>query len=266
MNVPLQIIAAPLFSLPSESSTIDTQTPVRLANTRYNPPDYLGFPPSSDLGLNYDLLGDSQMSHPAMQSSKDAQDLNEFSLEAIRTLFEPTGGPISSPESSRLIPYEHSNSRIHGNMPTEPGSAPPFMSHFEGPHLLRSTTRHSVPARLPNMHSRSLSGGSNCSQSYEGYPRLSPQSRKRANSEDEDHSDDLEPLDPNATDGQKKEYKRRQNTLAARRSRAKRALEAQSLRDENARLKTENAVWKERAMMMERLLATHGVPCPSFSS
>jgi len=265
MDDPLQNIAAPLLSLLSKSTTI-APTPFRLANPQNSPPDYLIFPPSSDLGLNHDLLGDSQIPYPAMQSPKDAQDLNDFSLEEIRILFEPTGGSISSPESSGLIPYEHSNSRIYGDMPSEPGSAPPFMTHFvEGPQLLGSTSRHSVPARLPNMHSRSLSGGSNCSQSYEGYPRLSPQLRKRANSEDEDHSDDLEPLDPNATDGQKKEYKRRQNTLAARRSRAKRALEAQSLRDENARLKTENAVWKERAKMMERLLATHGVPCPSFS-
>jgi predicted RNase H-like nuclease (RuvC/YqgF family) len=56
--------------------------------------------------------------------------------------------------------------------------------------------------------------------------------------------------------------RRWQNTLAARRSRAKKVNETQSLREEithlrkeNTELKTEIAIWKERAQTMERLLS-----------
>ena len=245
---------------PFKTSTIDHHTPFRRANPPDSPPDYLPIPPS-DLDLNDDFLGDSQFSYLAMQSPIDSQDMNDFSMEAIRSLFEPTGGSILSPESSRLIP-EQTNSRTHGrNLST--GSASSFMTLFEDPH---TSTHTGLPAHLPITRSQSIPGIPSCSQSYERYPKQPPQLRKRANSEDDDHSDDLEPLDPNATDEQKREHKRRQNTLAARRSRARRAQEAQSLREENARLKTENAVWKERALMMERLLATHGVPSPNFST
>lgn len=187
--------------------------------------------------------------------------MDDFTLEAITTLFEPTGS-ILSPESSRLISSDHSKSHIHGrNIMAE--SASPFAT-FEAPHSFSPTSLDSVlPIRPPNTQTRPISAVSN---SYEPYPKQSPQSRRRVNSDDEDNSDDFELNDPNASDEQKREYKRRQNTLAARRSRARRALETQSLREENARLKTENAVWKERALMMGRLLATHGVPCPSFST
>jgi hypothetical protein len=174
--------------------------------------------------------------------------VTDFSLEAITSLFEPTTGPsLYASDSPRVIsPVSHNHAR---NLSMESASS------FAG--------SHSSMPRLPN---RSAPAVPSYSPSYEPYPKQSPQSRRRGNSDDEDHSDDLEALDPDATEDQKKEYKRRQNTLAARRSRAKKAHEIQTLRDENQKLRTDCAIWKERALMMERLLATHGVPCPSFSS
>ena len=248
---------------PFKSVIIDTHTSFRLDDTLDG---LFGYLPVSDPDLNNDLPGDSQFPYPTMQSPKEERDINDFTLEAIGTIFEPPGASILSHESSRLFSRNHAKSHIQHNRNISTESASSFTTLVEGPHLSPTSRHTALPSRLPAMHTRSISTGSNCSQSYEPYPKQSPQSRKRANSDDEDHSEELEPLDPNATEEQKKEYKRRQNTLAARRSRARRALETLSLRDENARLKTENAVWKERALMMERLLATHGVPCPSFST
>ncbi|KAF8956465.1 hypothetical protein BDZ97DRAFT_1637210, partial [Flammula alnicola] len=82
-----------------------------------------------------------------------------------------------------------------------------------------------------------------------------------------DEEDELaeEPLHPNATDQEKIAYKRRQNTLAARRSRRRRLAQFQKLEEDVARLNREKDIWKERALMMERMLSTHGLPCPNFS-
>jgi hypothetical protein len=198
-----------------------------------------------------------------MPPRKEEEELTHFTLEAMSNLFEPIEPPILPSESPPLISPAHSRSRVHGrNISAE--SATSFTTVVEGSHPLSPTTRTS--ARAPNTHCRSTTSVSNNSPTYEPYLRQSLQSRKRAISDDEDQSEDLDPLDPNATDEQKKEYKRRQNTLAARRSRAKKAHETHFLREENTRLKTEIAIWKERAQMMERLLITAGVPCPSFST
>ncbi|KAF9240224.1 hypothetical protein BU15DRAFT_87709 [Melanogaster broomeanus] len=60
------------------------------------------------------------------------------------------------------------------------------------------------------------------------------------------------------------EAKRRQNTIAARRSR-KRKLEYQKeLEDSVERYKSESEIWKQRAMTCQALLRSHRIECPDF--
>jgi hypothetical protein len=87
--------------------------------------------------------------------------------------------------------------------------------------------------------------------------------RQPSHSDEEDELEE-EPLHENATEQEKIQYRRRQNTLAARRSRKRRQLQFQKLEDEVVRLTREKDIWRERALMMERLLSTHGLPCPNF--
>ena len=98
-------------------------------------------------------------------------------------------------------------------------------------------------------------------------PRSHLPSRRRGASPRSDDEDELvdEPLDPNASAQDRQAYKRRRNTLAARRSRQRRQAQFQKLEEDVARLNRERDIWKERALMMERLLSTHGLPCPNFS-
>jgi hypothetical protein len=83
-------------------------------------------------------------------------------------------------------------------------------------------------------------------------------SRKRARADD-DH-DDLDAVDDVADDDERNaiEAKRRQNTLAARRSRRRKAEYQQALE-----LTVEH--WKGRALMLEGILQQHGVPVPPQS-
>ncbi|KIY65935.1 hypothetical protein CYLTODRAFT_437641 [Cylindrobasidium torrendii FP15055 ss-10] len=81
-----------------------------------------------------------------------------------------------------------------------------------------------------------------------------------------DEEDELteEPPAANATDQEKIEYKRRQNTLAARRSRKRKMQYTNNLQETVERLMIEKEVWKTRALTLRQLLQSHGVACPDF--
>ncbi|KAJ7607710.1 hypothetical protein FB45DRAFT_681441, partial [Roridomyces roridus] len=61
-------------------------------------------------------------------------------------------------------------------------------------------------------------------------------------------------LAPNATDQEKIEYKRRQNTLAARRSRKRKQMHQQQLEEAVERLTQEKETWKTQALTLSNLL------------
>ncbi|KAL1716857.1 hypothetical protein EV715DRAFT_176292, partial [Schizophyllum commune] len=67
-----------------------------------------------------------------------------------------------------------------------------------------------------------------------------------------------------ATDQEKIEYRRRRNTLAARRSRQKKADKMATLEDDVRRLTSERDTWKTRAQTLRQLLLSHGIPCKEF--
>ncbi|KAJ7745213.1 hypothetical protein DFH07DRAFT_749040 [Mycena maculata] len=76
---------------------------------------------------------------------------------------------------------------------------------------------------------------------------------------DDADDEELGELSPTASEAETIEYKRRQNTLAARKSR-KRKLEHQyMLEKEVEKLKSEVAVWRERAVMGQEMLRSHGI-------
>lgn len=81
-----------------------------------------------------------------------------------------------------------------------------------------------------------------------------------------DEEDQLveEGLAPTLSEQEQIEVKRRQNTVAARRSR-KRKLEYQRELEERAELyKRESEMWKQRAMTYQALLRSHHIECPEF--
>jgi len=82
----------------------------------------------------------------------------------------------------------------------------------------------------------------------------------------EDEEDELteEPPASNATDQEKIEWKRRQNTLAARRSRKRKMMNVQRLEESVERLTREREIWRTRALTLKQLLVSHGIICPDF--
>ncbi|KAH6893728.1 hypothetical protein BKA70DRAFT_1571502 [Coprinopsis sp. MPI-PUGE-AT-0042] len=94
--------------------------------------------------------------------------------------------------------------------------------------------------------------------------------RKRARSQafgdDGDQDDDelarheASPPGPNATEREQIEWKRRQNTLAARKSRKRKLEHQQRLEEDVKALTRERDCWRTRAGVLQQLLVSHGVP------
>ncbi|KAJ7856835.1 hypothetical protein B0H14DRAFT_3448230 [Mycena olivaceomarginata] len=65
-----------------------------------------------------------------------------------------------------------------------------------------------------------------------------------------------------APDEQKIQFRRHQNTLAARRTRKRKSLHLQELEEAVEHLEREEEVWKARELALDDLLDQHGLACP----
>ncbi|KAJ7704962.1 hypothetical protein B0H17DRAFT_920886 [Mycena rosella] len=85
--------------------------------------------------------------------------------------------------------------------------------------------------------------------------------KKRAHSAAFPDADDeeLEALSPTASEAEIIEHKRRQNTLAARKSRKRKLEHQRGLEDAVDGLRSEVAVWRERALMAQEMLRAKGI-------
>ncbi|KAG6845056.1 hypothetical protein H0H87_001118 [Tephrocybe sp. NHM501043] len=89
-------------------------------------------------------------------------------------------------------------------------------------------------------------------------------SRSTAFGEEEEEFNEAPP-GPNASEREQIEYKRRQNTVAARRSRKRKLEYQQNLEDKVERLTRERDIWKTRATMCQEMLIQSGLNLPPFS-
>ncbi|KAJ6487233.1 hypothetical protein C8R47DRAFT_979346 [Mycena vitilis] len=80
-----------------------------------------------------------------------------------------------------------------------------------------------------------------------------------ASAVDDDDLAELGVLSPTASEAETIEYKRRQNTLAARKSRKRKLEHQQALEDQVESLRSQVTTWRERALMAQELLRGSGV-------
>jgi len=92
--------------------------------------------------------------------------------------------------------------------------------------------------------------------------------KKRARSQalgDDDDEFREAPPPPTATEQELIAWKRRQNTLAARKSRQRKLLHTQELEKQVEKQVRESDKWRVRTEMMQQLLSAHGIPVPEFA-
>ncbi|KAI0770053.1 hypothetical protein C8Q74DRAFT_1201989 [Fomes fomentarius] len=179
--------------------------------------------------------------HPAFFDNMLTMSPTSPSLDPSSLHPSPLNAPITTPSTP--------NRRLRKNLPTgtRKNITPAALVPLDAPIQQRkyvtpsSTSRKEVPAAwLKKKRARSQAFGEE--DELEDEVQLAP--------------DDLDAI----------EAKRRQNTIAARRSR-KRKLEYQrELEMSVEREKEEKEMWKNRAMLFKALLETHGHDVPSFDT
>ncbi|KAK0221437.1 hypothetical protein IW262DRAFT_1373801 [Armillaria fumosa] len=149
-----------------------------------------------------------------------------------------TSSPSAAARPTKPTPRKSSATGTRKNITPEtmvPLDAPTQSRRYVIP---SATSRKEVPATFARKRSRSVALGG-------------------------DEEDELEPPPPDATDRQMIEYKRRQNTLAARKSRKRKLEHQQQLEDKVETLTLEVEQWRTKAEIYQSILQSHNI---SFQS
>lgn len=171
-------------------------------------------------------------------------------------------------QNTNSLPY-YSNNQASPDFYTQQQPSPSFVgpqrTHPSLPSSRRRPAENFVPMDAPTQPRRYVGPPSVTTRreipAY--FINRQPSTRSHSASEEEDELPD-EPLAPNATEQEKIEHKRRQNTLAARRSRKRRADYVSRLEETVEALSREKEMWKTRALTLRQLLRGHQLPCPDF--
>ncbi|KAG6816894.1 hypothetical protein H0H93_007659 [Arthromyces matolae] len=115
--------------------------------------------------------------------------------------------------------------------------------------LPSSTSRKELPTIFAKKRSRSVA--------FSSHPDDDPDA-------DDDEADREPPPGPNATEKEQIEYKRRQNTVAARRSRKRKLEYQQGLERDVGKLRREKEHWRVMAEVYRGMLLERGVKVPVF--
>jgi len=94
-------------------------------------------------------------------------------------------------------------------------------------------------------------------------PRSTARSPAEGLDDDAQDGNGLELLGYNPNERELLEYKRRQNTVAARQSRKHKLEYQQHLEDELKRLQGECVRWKEKVALCQEMMKSHGIQPPS---
>ncbi|KAH7908828.1 hypothetical protein BJ138DRAFT_1156734 [Hygrophoropsis aurantiaca] len=166
-------------------------------------------------------------------------------------LISPNTPFLDTPDASPFEPSMHhpqaSSRRKNGATGTRKNITPSSLVPIDAPTQSRkyvtpsATSRKAVPAVFARKRARSQAFG-----------------------DEEDQLNEDVVITPSMSEAEQIEAKRRQNTIAARRSR-KRKLEYQrELEDNVERYKRESEIWKSRALTCQALLRSHNIECPEF--
>lgn len=127
----------------------------------------------------------------------------------------------------------------------------------------RATSPDLIPLDAPTQSRHYITPSSTSRKAVPAYFSKGRNNDQHMPEEEEDELTE-EPPASNATDQEKIEWKRRQNTLAARRSRTRKMIKVQQLEETVERLTKEKEIWKTRAFTLKQLLRSHGIICPDF--
>lgn len=171
--------------------------------------------------------------------------------------YEYTLESISAPALYQTTPYMET-----GGSPSSPYAAAANLRRRRHSMTIRKASPEAlIPLDAPTQSRRYITPSST---SRKEIPAFFAKMRASPPSDEEEDELTEEPPASNATDQEKIEWKRRQNTLAARRSRKRKMQNVQRLEETVERLTREKEIWRTRAMTLRQILHSHGIICPDF--
>lgn len=225
------------------------------------------------LGFGGPLIDDGAVSmYQGLQEPEKAQQPTVDSSNLVKmSPHTPALGNFTSPSfpMSHAFPPTPASSNASlpstiakgGKRPTgtrrniTPSSLVPFDAPTQPRRYLTpsATSRKDVPAVFARKRVRTSLSSASAS------PNLNADELGHSFTPEDEQPDELEPLPPNATEAQIIEHKRRQNTLAARKSRKRKLEHQQLLEQRNEALEREVEMWKVRCGVLGGLLRGVGV-------
>jgi len=215
-----------------------------------------------DLPLFGDSYLDATVNDKAPESSTKAPSIDTSGLLTMSptspaldpsALFSPPQPMDSSPYMPQHQSFSPSALQTNTSQPRRRTTATGTRKNI--------TPESLVPLEAPTQPRRYLTPSTT---SRKELPAVFARKRTRHQMLDGEEDELEEPLKPNATELEQIEWKRRQNTLAARKSRKRKLQHQQELENEVADLSADREKWKQRALTLQGVLQANGIPFSDF--
>jgi len=275
-----RLCSGPTLTHSASDPSSGTASPL-LFSPDYPMSEYLTSPvddsPQEDM-LTTPHLGSEMLTSPLLTDTSDSFDMDLF---GGYPLYEPLIQKDSSPTvlSGNVLDLDS----LYSMSPVTPALNP--ASLYTSPHLPTSPSFHDmsttarrkssatgtrknvtpdslVPLDAPTQPRKYAVPSAT---SRKALPAVFAKKRARSQAFAEEEEEAEEPLHPNATELEQIEWKRRQNTLAARKSRKRKLIHQIQLEEDVKRLTEEKETWRVRALTYQALLKNHGHEVPEFA-
>lgn len=221
--------------------------------------DMLTSPYLSDAGDSFDmnLFGGLPLYEPFLQKDPPSAVLpgNALDLDDLYSITSPVTPSLNissvfpspqTPASPAFVPSRTVVQRKSAATGTRKNVTPETLVPLDAPTQPRKYTTPSATSRKE-------------------LPAVFAKKRARSQALTDDEEEAEAPLPPNASEREQIEWKRRQNTLAARKSRKRKLQHQIELENAVEQLTAEKEMWRVRALTYQALLKNHGHDVPEFS-
>jgi hypothetical protein len=224
-------------------------------------------------------LGSDMLTSPLLTDTGDTAEMDLFGgLSLVESTIQKEPASAVMPNSgfdfdtlyampSPITPSLNPNSVYASpHVPTSP--FPPPQSTTRRKSLATGTRKNVTPESLVPLDAptQPRKYATPSATSRKELPAVFAKKRARSHAFGDDEEElPEEPLPPNATEKEQIEWKRRQNTLAARKSRKRKLQHQLELEETVERLTAEKEMWRVRAVTYQSLLKQHGLDVPEYA-
>lgn len=225
--------------------------------------DFLSTPLISDLDAptSNDLYPESPLFH-SLGDGFESSRTRDSSLDTSNLITFPASPETPALDPSRLISPSLPTDKLFpsvGKPPAIKNTPEPDSSRYRSSATgtrKNITAESLVPLEAPTQPRKYATPSAT---SRKEMPAVFARKRARQQLADGEEDELNEPLKPNATETEQIEWKRRQNTLAARKSRRRKLVHQRALEMQISELTEDRERWRQRALALQDVLQANGI-------